>query len=553
MPGPYENFLLDPTVRADGLAPLAQIGGYAKLNRIAVTDQVHQFDAEQYNVMRAALVDLATRARTLFNVLDYGADKTGATTSTVAIQRAYNAAHTAGGGTVFFPAGHYKCGKVFVYSNTTTMGEGWNASIVQKVTDAVMFFAVNGVYNTRWTGLGLDLNRLANYDACIATGRRDLVRDLTDPFSNDPISDDIPSPGYVEIDHCRIYTSVTPHADDTLHACLILGGVTGVWIHHNLTVGTQIKVSEGGRGCEGVFIDHNRCEDSHNFGISVVASYNGINPDDPSDVDRDLQTNIQIHHNVIVRPYAGGIFVGSDDNIHAKGDTYRLSVKDNTILGPTPLGIVARVGRLAEDWDISGNTVRNPDGAPPNNSIGIYVAAAEQDGGVLQRCSVIGNRVANFDLGGVQFAGAADGLIISQNICKKTRGIVVGAGGAGVLGLQIDGNVCMGNGVNGISLEAFADSVVVGRISGNTCRDNELSGIKVQSGAGATIDVEALMNRCFDSVGFTPANVFNDSYGIEEGGAGAIVSRYALNDLRGARTGATHVGGGAVLLNNRTS
>jgi hypothetical protein len=42
-----------------------------------------------------------------FNVIDYGAVHDGVTDDTVAIQAAINACHTAGGGTVFFPAGTY--------------------------------------------------------------------------------------------------------------------------------------------------------------------------------------------------------------------------------------------------------------------------------------------------------------------------------------------------------------------------------------------------------------------------------------------------------------
>ena len=42
------------------------------------------------------------------NVVDYGADATGANDSTSAIQSAINAVQNAGGGTVYLPAGTYK-------------------------------------------------------------------------------------------------------------------------------------------------------------------------------------------------------------------------------------------------------------------------------------------------------------------------------------------------------------------------------------------------------------------------------------------------------------
>ena len=48
---------------------------------------------------------IPTVAGPIFRVTDYGADPTGATDSTLAIQSAINAAIAAGGGVVFLPAG----------------------------------------------------------------------------------------------------------------------------------------------------------------------------------------------------------------------------------------------------------------------------------------------------------------------------------------------------------------------------------------------------------------------------------------------------------------
>ena len=45
---------------------------------------------------------------TTANVLDYGADNTGANDATTAIQNAINAVQNAGGGTVYLPSGTYK-------------------------------------------------------------------------------------------------------------------------------------------------------------------------------------------------------------------------------------------------------------------------------------------------------------------------------------------------------------------------------------------------------------------------------------------------------------
>lgn len=54
-----------------------------------------------------------------FNVLDYGAVRDGQTLDTPAIQSAIEACCQAGGGTVYFPAGHYVTGSLFLRSNVT--------------------------------------------------------------------------------------------------------------------------------------------------------------------------------------------------------------------------------------------------------------------------------------------------------------------------------------------------------------------------------------------------------------------------------------------------
>ncbi|MGH8338708.1 MAG: glycosyl hydrolase family 28-related protein, partial [Gammaproteobacteria bacterium] len=53
----------------------------------------------------------------VFNVLDYGAHNDGSVPATEAIRAAIQAAKSAGGGTVVFPAGKYVCGPIELVSN----------------------------------------------------------------------------------------------------------------------------------------------------------------------------------------------------------------------------------------------------------------------------------------------------------------------------------------------------------------------------------------------------------------------------------------------------
>jgi hypothetical protein len=60
-----------------------------------------------------------------YNVLDYGADRTGSTNSQASIQSAINAAALSGGGTVYFPSGTYRTdSSILLKDKVTLQGEG---------------------------------------------------------------------------------------------------------------------------------------------------------------------------------------------------------------------------------------------------------------------------------------------------------------------------------------------------------------------------------------------------------------------------------------------
>jgi hypothetical protein len=113
----------------------------------------------------------APRAQTLsnsavFNVTDYGAVADGKTLCTKAIQKTVVACAAAGGGTVYFPAGKYLSGAVFLKSNVTLhIGAGATLLASANFADFPPFkpsWAVRSG-DTRLSSLitGLDLENIA--------------------------------------------------------------------------------------------------------------------------------------------------------------------------------------------------------------------------------------------------------------------------------------------------------------------------------------------------------------------------------------------------------
>jgi hypothetical protein len=123
---------------------------------------------------------LLDKGEIVFDVKAYGATGDGTTDDTAAIQSAVDAAHTAGGGTVWFPAGTYKLvtnpiklysgttPTIVAYSNITLAGAGAGGTtgtiIKQTTTDVDVIKVLNDVAN------GAQSVGIVIQDLCVAWG-----------------------------------------------------------------------------------------------------------------------------------------------------------------------------------------------------------------------------------------------------------------------------------------------------------------------------------------------------------------------------------------------
>ena len=107
----------------------------------------------------AVLRTAQSKMRETVSVLDFGADSTGSSDSTVAIQTAIDAVFAVGGGTLYFPAGQYKIlSQLVPKNNVSYLGEGKNSSLIWGSLLAGYFFnqASTDLENVTWDSIGFD-------------------------------------------------------------------------------------------------------------------------------------------------------------------------------------------------------------------------------------------------------------------------------------------------------------------------------------------------------------------------------------------------------------
>lgn len=177
---------------------------------------------------------LLDKGSIVYDVTAYGATGDGATDDTTAIQNALDAANTAGGGIVFFPAGTYISTTLTIYSNLQLVGvspvgttiklkNSTNAALIQGYDWAALSAGntTGGIHDWSIKNMTLDGNKANNGTTGYGIrqyGYRFVLRDLhiKDFFTNGIYSQWASASSEnmeARLDNVRVYSTVTANGD----------------------------------------------------------------------------------------------------------------------------------------------------------------------------------------------------------------------------------------------------------------------------------------------------------------------------------------------------
>jgi len=163
---------------------------------------------------------LVSHVSEVHNVLDYGADPTGAADSVTEIQTAIDACEAAGGGVVYFPAGVYQVsasGLTVDSDDVKLMGQGRRASVIALVGQALTFDA------TLASKASCSIERMSVARSGVAGA---AVHLSGDEGSGHTVEDFVMTE--VEVISTGVCLELTGVKDLSLRACVFDGGTYGI-------------------------------------------------------------------------------------------------------------------------------------------------------------------------------------------------------------------------------------------------------------------------------------------------------------------------------------
>lgn len=417
-----------------------------------------------------------------FNVLDYGADFTGVTDSTVAIQAAITAASAAGGGCVYFPSGLYLAGttsNITMQSNVSLVGDGPSSKIKLAASSTIAastsLFAASSETNILIENLYFDGNR-ANQVNLVGLLRINGCSDV-----------DIRNNTMVDCNNVCVYFV---NGGSRLSCC------NNIMTDSN---GTNIKL---GHENKDVVIDGNILTDTGAYSAHAdgfIMSRFGTTG----------QENISITNNVISAPTGSGAVLGvwlrSGNNI---------SIAGNVINAPDVVGIQVQAEAAMTGLSITGNVL------DCLSSISMLDSSAGKD---ISKITISSNELFGVNSTAVSispsFASTFSELAVTGNNVNATmnsssdKGIQITSEGAVISGNTInmtgstagDGISVLsdlvtitGNNVNmgGVGSRGIITFGSYNNITGNIVKGTTSYGIRCDAATNYVAVVSNVLNSC---------------------------------------------------------
>lgn len=238
-------------------------------------------------------------------------------------------------------------------------------------------------------------------------------------------------------------------------------------------------------------------------------------------------TGILIHGNIF-----NGVY-GSDTAIDIDTAMSDVTITENQIIGAwsgagTGIDITGDV--VTENILIKNNIIANEgDGLDPvtyYNSTGITLSTSST--ATVKRISIIGNIIEKHGTTGVEFSGAAESLIFTENHIMNSAGVVLDA--AGDINAIVSTNYFANNSDIGLSLESSAGNLNT-QVNANRfiIPDTAAShGVRVYHSQGTAIVTTYLFQNAFTYDAFVDAAITHDS-----AGTASVVSRIFDNVFEG--------------------
>jgi hypothetical protein len=390
-----------------------------------------------------------------FNVKDYGATGNGTTDDTAAIQAALNAAPA--GSIILFPAGTYSvASSLAVHTNTKVVGQ-WNPTInmTGAWTGTTGCFTVDsGATNVAFEGFTINCQKASKAGTTNSRGIW-IPNATTVRVNNVTVIDpgnggiDVAAGSDIGVTNCRITGGGNGTTAARSHGIGFSGNtaplLTNCWATHNVLIGpmdTGIGLYTGVANCTVANNVLNNCGiNGGGHSIDCPGAWTSTITGNVIQMGSDAANSSTVGINLINQFAAQGI----ND----------ITVTGNTIIGPG--------GPSAQGINISGDTT------------GVVIT---------QRLLIANNICTGMSAGGIQ-CGQANGaffreITIQGNVCEGNTldGISIsGAGGVGgTQGLIVANNVCSVNSRYGIN---FGNSTSLSpncTVTGNGGRGNTSGG-----------------------------------------------------------------------------